>query len=131
MADAPEPLFDLDKILAALTVSRREGVFVMCTVDDLPDADLEAVVFEDEGITIVLPLDQAEELRLTWGFEAAWLTIDVLTALDGVGLTAVLSRALADAGLPCNVLAGFHHDHLLVPVADADRAIAVMEGLRR
>ncbi|MFT5564932.1 MAG: hypothetical protein ACI970_001669 [Myxococcota bacterium] len=130
MADAPEPLADLAEILAALTVSRRDGVFVMCTVDDLPDADLEAVLFEDEGITIVLPLAQAEELRLTWGFEAAWLTIDVLTALDGVGLTAAVSRALADAGIACNVLAGFHHDHILVPVDAADRAMDAITALR-
>jgi hypothetical protein len=125
MADAPEPLSDLAEILAALTVSRRDGVFVMCTVDDLPDADLEAVLFEDEGITIVLPLAQAEELRLTWGFEAAWLT-----ALDGVGLTAVVSQALADAGIACNVLAGFHHDHILVPVDAADRAMDTITALR-
>jgi hypothetical protein len=130
MADAPEPLADLAEIFAALTVSRRDGVFVMCTVDDLPDADLEAVLFEDEGITIVLPLAQAEELRLTWGFEAAWLTIDVLTALDGVGLTAAVSRALADAGIACNVLAGFHHDHILVPVDAADRAMDAITALR-
>jgi hypothetical protein len=130
MADAPEPLADLAEILAALTVSRRDGVFVMCTVDDLPDADLEAVLFEDEGITIVLPLAQAEELRLTWGFEAAWLTIDVLTALDGVGLTAAVSHALADAGIACNVLAGFHHDHILVPVDAADRAMDAITALR-
>ncbi len=131
MADAPEPLADLDEILAALEITRREGVFVLCTVDDLPDADIEAVVFEDEGITVVLPLEQAEELRLSWGFEAAWLTVDVLTALDGVGLTAVLSRALADAGIACNVLAGFHHDHLLVPEDRADDAVAALEALRR
>jgi hypothetical protein len=130
MADAPEPLADLAEIFAALTVSRRDGVFVMCTVDDLPDADLEAVLFEDEGITIVLPLAQAEELRLTWGFEAAWLTIDVLTALDGVGLTAAVSHALADAGIACNVLAGFHHDHILVPVDAADRAMDAITALR-
>jgi hypothetical protein len=130
MADAPEPLADLAEIFAALTVSRRDGVFVMCTVDDLPDADLEAVLFEDEGITIVLPLTQAEELRLTWGFEAAWLTIDVLTALDGVGLTAAVSQALADAGIACNVLAGFHHDHILVPVDAADQAMDTIAALR-
>jgi hypothetical protein len=130
MADAPEPLADLAEIFAALTVSRRDGVFVMCTVDDLPDADLEAVLFEGEGITIVLPLTQAEELRLTWGFEAAWLTIDVLTALDGVGLTAAVSQALADAGIACNVLAGFHHDHILVPVDAADQAMDTIAALR-
>ena len=124
------PLADLDEILAAMAVSRRPGTFVVCAADEVPDADVEAVVVEDEGLTVVLPREQAEDLRMTWGFEAAWLTIEVTTALDGVGLTAAFSRALADAGLPCNVLAGFHHDHVLVPVDRADEAVAVLRGLR-
>jgi hypothetical protein len=33
-------------------------------------------------------------------------------------------------GIPCNVLAGFHHDHLLVPVDKADHCIAVLSALR-
>ncbi len=124
------PLDDLGRILASLEVVRRDGVFAVCSVDDVPDADVEAVVFEDEGITVVLPLEQAEERRLSWGLEAAWLTIEVRTALDGVGLTAALARALADVGIPCNVLAGYHHDHLLVPVGDADAAVEAIEALR-
>lgn len=131
MDETPEPLVDLDDILSSLVITRRDGVFVVCSLDEVPDADVEAVVIEDEGITVVLPLEQAQELRVSWGFEAAWLTIDVRTALDGVGLTAVLSRALADVGLSCNVLAGYHHDHLLVPAAHADEAIATLETLRR
>lgn len=129
--EAPEPLRDLDEILRGLEVSRRPGTFAVCSVDEVPDADVEAVVVEDEGLTVVLPLAQAQQLRLSWGFEAAWLTIEVRTALDGVGLTAALSRALADAELPCNVLAGFHHDHLLVPADRATEAIDVLHGLRR
>lgn len=126
----PEPLAELDDILAVLEVTRREGVFAVCSVEDIPDADVEAVVFEDEGITVVLPLDQAQALRLSWGFEAAWLTIAVHTALDGVGLTAALAGALARAGLPCNVLAGYHHDHLLVPASRIEEAVAVIEAMR-
>ena len=128
--EAPEPLAALDEILASLTVSRRDGVFAVCTLDEVPDADVEAVVVEDEGLTVVLPLEEAQRLRLSWGFEAAWLTIDVRTALDGVGLTAAFSTALAAADLPCNVLAGFHHDHVLVPVDRVGEALEVLADLR-
>jgi hypothetical protein len=38
--------------------------------------------------------------------------------------------ALADAGLPANILAGFHHDHLLVPHDRAQHAVVVLENLR-
>lgn len=125
------PLDDLGRILASLEVVRRDGVFAVCSVDDVPDADVEAVVFEDEGITVVLPLEQAQELRLSWGFEAAWLTVAVPTALSAVGVTATLARALADEGLPCNVLAGYHHDHLLVPADRVEEAAAAIASLRR
>ena len=34
---------------------------------------------------------------------------------------------LADAGVPCNMLAGYYHDHLLVP---SERAAEALELLR-
>ena len=42
----------------------------------------------------------------------------------------VYVSALAEAGIPCNVLAGFHHDHLLVPVNGADDALVALTALR-
>ena len=30
---------------------------------------------------------------------------------------------------PCNVLAGYHHDHLLVPAERADEAVSVLRSL--
>jgi hypothetical protein len=53
----------------------------------------------------------------------------VHSALDAVGLTAAVSRALADAGVSCNVIAGAHHDHLLVPFERGEEALAVLRGL--
>ena len=42
---------------------------------------------------------------------------------EAVGLTAAFSHALGEAGISCNVTAGYHHDHLLVPSARADEAV--------
>jgi hypothetical protein len=42
-----------------------------------------------------------------------------------------VTRALADAGISCNVLAGFFHDHLLVPKDRADDALVVLRRLAR
>ena len=44
------------------------------------------------------------------------------SALEAVGLTAAVATALAAAGIPANVLAGYSHDHLLVPEDRADDA---------
>lgn len=127
---AADPVRDLAAVLATLTISRRDDAVAVCAVDEPPDAPVLAMVEEPGGTTVVVALSDAERLGLTVGLAAVWLTVDVRTALDGVGVTAALSRALADADVACNVLAGFHHDHLLVPAADADRAIAVLEALR-
>ncbi len=61
---------------------------------------------------------------------AAWITLRVDSTLEQVGLTALFSRALADTGISCNVLAGLRHDHLLVPADRADEALEVLRGLR-
>ena len=45
----------------------------------------------------------------------ARITLTGHSALDGVGLTAAVASALADAEIPCNMVAAFHHDHAFVP----------------
>jgi hypothetical protein len=107
---------------------RRPGEFVFAIADEpLPEA--EATVREDEGMTVVLPRERADELGLSYDFVAAWITLRLQSELEAVGLTALFSRALADAGIGCNVLAGVHHDHLLVPADRADDALALLRRL--
>lgn len=60
---------------------------------------------------------------------AGWITLRVHSALEAVGLTAAVAQELATAGLSCNVVAGFHHDHLFVPHGRAQEAVALLEDL--
>ena len=53
------------------------------------------------------------------------------SALDAVGLTAVVAAALADDGIPANVVAGFHHDHVFVPVDRGRAAMLVLAALSK
>ena len=120
---------DLEAMLASLAVTRRDGVFTFVettgpTVEMMRRA--HAVVVEEESTTLVLTLDDAEALDLEGPVEMAWLSLTVASSLEAVGLTAAFSAMLGGAGIPCNVLAGFHHDHLLVPVDRADEAIRVL-----
>jgi hypothetical protein len=94
------------------------------------EAAVVATIAEDEGATTVLSLADAERLGARPEFIAAWLTLEVHSALDAVGLTAAVATALAAENIPCNVLAGYHHDHLLVPIDQADQSIAVLSALR-
>ncbi len=142
---------DLASMLASLTVTRRPGVYTVVSLDPATNpatdpafhrasdtvstlSDLtpraEVVITEAEGVTLVLRVEHAHDAGLPVDFEAAWLTLDVHSSLEAVGLTAAVSVALADCGIACNVIAGYFHDHLLVPVHRLDEATAALTQLR-
>ncbi|MET4094607.1 N-acetyltransferase [Arthrobacter sp. UYCu712] len=122
---------DLHTLLATMSPELREGEFVYALwPHGKPLAGgIAAAVREAEGLTVVLPRAEADSLGLTYDFIAAWITLQVHSSLEAIGLTAAVSAALTEAKISCNVLAGFHHDHLLVPVADTDRALEVLHEL--
>ena len=122
---------NLQTLLATLHPVLREGeyVYVLWPHGRPLAAGIEAAVREAEGLTVVLPREEADRLGLAYDFVAAWITLEVHSELEAVGLTAAVGKALTDARISCNVLAGFHHDHLLVPVADAPRALEVLAEL--
>lgn len=121
---------DLSRMLATLDVSRRPDTYTFVTGEWPPLAPVAAATIgEDEGPTYVVTVEQARSVGAPVEFEAIWLSLTVHSALEAVGLTAAFSGALATAGIACNVLAGYHHDHLLVPAELADEAIAVLGSL--
>ena len=123
----------LPNILANLDVDVRAGTYAVIT-RRAPDPDCDAVaearIAEVEGVTYVVPEAFARMRGDPPEFIAAWLSLRVHSALNAVGVTAAVSGVLAERGIACNVLAGFHHDHLLVPAARRDDAIAAIRSLR-
>lgn len=85
-----------------------------------------ATVLEYEGLTLVLPKEEADAAGYTYDFIGAWITLRVNSSLASVGLTAAVSAVLTAHGVPCNVIAGYYHDHLIVPWERADEAIAAL-----
>jgi uncharacterized protein len=124
---------DLSKMLASLRIERRrEPVTVVHLAEPVAlGAGVMAVIAEDEGTTAVVTVAEAERRGWPVEFRAAWLTVTVHSSLEAVGLTAALAGELADVGIPCNVLAGYFHDHLLVPWDQADVAIQRLESIGR
>ena len=123
----------LPNLLAKLDVDVRPGTYVVLSrpaPDPVFDAAAEARITETRGITYVVPEAFAREHGAPPDFVASWLTLKVHSALNAVGLTAAVSGVLAERGIACNVLAGRFHDHILVPAARCDDAIAAIRSLR-
>jgi uncharacterized protein len=101
-----------------------EGRFVFRTIagDTVPD-DARAMFREREGVSVIVPASEDDLLVMRQ------ITLTVHSALDGVGLTAAVASALAAEGIACNMVAARHHDHVFVPEAQAQRALAVLERL--
>ncbi|MFJ7203501.1 ACT domain-containing protein [Streptomyces sp. NPDC098789] len=123
---------DLRKLLSGMRPELNEGRYVFCTVPG-PAAPAGvtpvATVLESEGLTLVLRQEEADGAALPYDYVAGWITLRVHSALDAVGLTGAFAAALAAHGLSCNVIAGYHHDHLFVAVERAAEAVAVLEAL--
>ncbi len=86
---------------------------------------------EREGITLILPRNRADALAIPYEFIAAWIALSLETSLEAVGLTAKFSQALSQANISCNVVAAYHHDHIFVPIADATKAMQVLQELSK
>ncbi|MCM2415904.1 ACT domain-containing protein [Streptomyces sp. RKAG290] len=123
---------DLRTLLSDLRPELHPGRYVYVTVPDgvVPAGTAPVVtVGEAEGLTLVLAEAEAAAAGLAYSYVAGWITLRVHSALEAVGLTAAVSLALTDAGISCNVVAGFHHDHLFVPRDRAAEAVAVLQAL--
>ncbi|MEU5920589.1 ACT domain-containing protein [Streptomyces sp. NPDC047141] len=124
---------DLTRLLAGMRPELDPGRYVFTTVDGPAPAGLAPVVTvaEAEGLTLVVRQEEADAAGLAYDYVAGRITLRVHSALDAVGLTAAVAVELASAGMSCNVVAGFHHDHLFVEHDRADEALAVLDALSR
>ncbi|WAG78124.1 ACT domain-containing protein [Metapseudomonas furukawaii] len=122
----------LTLLLRNLSPRRNPGEYVFCTLNDASRLEGCAPVGsfrERKGLTVILERGDADRLGLAYDYSAAWITLEVHSSLAAVGLTATFATALAHAGISCNVVAGYFHDHLFVALADAERALSTLRAL--
>jgi uncharacterized protein len=125
---------NLAQLLKTMQPALNEGAYVFCVVKDLNQINLNDVLMlfkEAEGHTLILKKEVADHLELPYGFVAAWITLTVHSSLEAVGLTAAFSKALAEKGVSCNVVAAFYHDHIFVDTKDADKAMDILQLLSK
>jgi len=108
----------------------REWVF--CCVDrTFPLEGLRPLLSfrENEGVTIVVERAVAQEHKLDFAFLSRRITLRVESDLYSVGFIASLTAQLAKHMIPTNVVSGFYHDYLFVPVERSEEALRVLEEL--
>ena len=122
-------------MISGMTPVLLPECFVFATVTDkdlanrlLPKA--RASFHEAEGLSLILPDDLADSSGAQTSPRMRCITLNVYSSLEGVGLTAAVASALAERGIPCNMVAGYHHDHVFVPEDQADTALKVLLGLQ-
>lgn len=120
---------NLDKLLKTMKPELNQGEYVYSTVKDINKIDSQDIIMffkEKEDNTVILAKNIADELKLDYQYVCAWITLTVHSSLEAVGLTAAFSKALKDANISCNVIAGYYHDHIFINVKDKDRAMEVL-----
>jgi hypothetical protein len=103
--------------------------YVFAAGEPPPGVSAFAVIREDEGVTAIVTRAAADRAGMAYDYVAARITLRVGSALTDIGLTALFSRTLADAGISCNVIAGLAHDHLFVGWEQGEQARALLAGL--
>ena len=126
------PVKDTRAMISGMAPVLDDTLYHFCLLPDGAESlasQALASFAEDEGLSVILTDQVAQDAGLARDLPMRRITLTVHSALDGVGLTAAVASSLAEAGIACNMVAAYHHDHAFVPAGDADRALAILQAL--
>ena len=131
MASGESKLSELLKGMAPVLVA---GEFVFITIPnarygDRAELNPIASFRESEGLTLVVPKQCADENSSLYEGVFSAITLQIHSSLEAVGLTAAFSKVLTENNISANVIAGFYHDHIFVPVDSAEKAMEAIHSL--
>ena len=131
----PKVVRSAKNMISGMTPKLIEGDFVFARSDkpkmaETLSARAIATMREAEGLSLILPAEIATGADFETSPAMKCITLNVYSSLEGVGLTAAVSAALAANDIPCNMVAGYYHDHVFVPSDKADQALAVLKALQ-
>ena len=86
---------------------------------------------EEEGTTLVMSMTAAEAQGLNFTYPCRLITLNTHSSLEAIEFLAAITKHLAAAGISVNPVSAFHHDHLFVPVAQAEIALSLLLELSR
>ena len=85
-----------------------------------------ASFIEKEGLTLVVKKETAKLNNLEFKDTFKCISLNLVSSLTSVGLTALISKVLADNEISANIYAGYYHDHIFVPLERASDAFKLL-----
>ncbi len=125
---------DLNTLITNMEPVLNEGEYVFSSVLSTKNIPREIVICEmkeQEGISIVLSKKDADTIGLNYDMVVSWITLNVHSSLEAIGLTAAFSTALGENKISCNVVAGYYHDHIFVDKKDSTAALRVLRAMTK
>lgn len=124
----------LQDLIKQLSPKLDPRTYVYCTVAHATYGKLDHLkpivsIAELEGLTLVIPLEEAKAEGLDYYRVFRRITLEGHSSLEALGLTSVVTSVLAERGITTNVIAGFYHDHMFVPSDRTDEAMAALKEL--
>jgi hypothetical protein len=123
---------DLNKLIKGLSPILNDGEYVFTSIRDselLNTSEVICTLKEKEGLTLILERSRADQLGLKYNFIASWITLEVHSSLNAVGLTSLVTTELANNEISCNVIAGYYHDHIFVSTKDSLKTLEILNYL--
>ncbi|MDQ7048850.1 MAG: ACT domain-containing protein [Enterobacterales bacterium] len=124
---------NLNKLLASLSPKLDPTEYVFCSVKgelaEFIHCSPLATFTEDEGLTLVITRQTAEQNGLNFESHFKRISLMVHSSLNAVGLTAAVSAQLTKQGISANIIAGYYHDHIFVQAAKADPALEALRNM--
>ncbi len=127
------PENNLDILLTSMNPSLNNEEFVFCTVSDDDFQSLKLAPLctfrEKEGLTLIIEKSVADKAQLQYSGSWSLITCEINSDLAAVGFMAAISNALAAAGIPCNPVSAYFHDHLFVPKEKAQQSMSILREI--
>ena len=123
---------DLNKLIKGLSPKLNDGEYVFTSIKNIELLNTSEVICtlkEKEGLTLILERSRADQLGLKYNFIASWITLEIHSSLNAVGLTSIFTTELANNEISCNVIAGYYHDHIFVSTKDSLKTLEILNYL--
>ncbi len=122
---------NLSVLLNSMQPVLQDGEYVFCTVNQNLEEliKLNPICFfqEDEGMTLILLRQSADRAALSYNSVFRMITLSVHSSLEAMGFIAAIATKLSKHNISINPVSAYYHDHLFVPVSQADKVMELLK----